>query len=422
MTFMPQGYEMYECLLMFTIFLLLRNLFIGLGTGNTPQYFAARSDKECGKIACLWSALLTFRWPMMMGFAILGLILMKEMFPDASVLSTAAAQIHQALPDVSKAQWSDVLSSIANSPEAYPQLVPSLQSILGENWAVHLQYISYEGIVLAEKVLPAAILYMIPAGFKGLMLISLFAAAMSTFDTTLNMASALFTKDIYQAFLRPKASDKELISASHVFGILMVAAGFGLGYYTKSINDVWGWITMGLLSGLAVPGILRLYWWRFNGAGFAIGTFAGMLAAIIQRLIWPDWTEQTQFIVLTLASLVFTVVGTYMAPAADKETLEHFYLTTRPFGFWKPFKSRLAPDIQKKLSREHAYDLLSLPFIFLWMVSMYLMPMQLMIRTYKAFAVTLVFFLIGVAGIYRFWYKNQYDYPENLTFVKTEPE
>lgn len=422
MTFMPQGYEMYECLFMFTIFLLLRNLFIGLGTGNTPQYFAARNDKECGKIACLWSSLLTFRWPMMMGFAILGLVLMKEIFPDASVLSAAAAQIHQALPNVPKAQWSDVLSSIANSPQAYPQLVQSLQSILGENWAVHLQYISYEGIVLAEKVLPVAILYMIPAGFKGLILISLFAAAMSTFDTTLNMASALFTKDIYQAFLRPKASNKEMISASHIFGILLVTTGFVMGYYTKSINDVWGWITMGLLSGLAVPGILRLYWWRFNGAGFAIGTFGGMLAALIQRMFWPDWTEQTQFLILTLVSLVFTILGTYTAPAADKKTLEHFYLTTRPFGFWGPFKRRLAPDIQKMLNREHARDLLSLPFIFIWMVSLYLMPMQLMIRTYGAFAITLVFFLIGVAGIYKFWYKNKYDYPENLTFAKPEQE
>ncbi len=420
--FMPKGYEMYECLFMFTIFLLLRNLFIGLGTGNTPQYFAARSDKECGKIACLWSALLTFRWPMMMGFAILGLVLMKDIFPDSSVLSAAAAEIHLAVPNIPKAQWSDLLSAIANSPQNYPQLAASLQSILGEHWAAHLQYISYEGIVLAEKVLPAAILYMIPTGFKGLILISLFAAAMSTFDTTLNMASALFTKDIYQAFLRPNASNKELISASHVFGLLLVAVGFAMGYYTKSINDVWGWITMGLLSGLAVPGILRLYWWRFNGVGFAVGTFGGMLAAILQRLIWPDWTEQTQFIVLTLASLVFTVLGTYLAPSADQKTLEHFYLTTRPFGFWRPFKKRLAPEIQKTLNREHAYDILSLPFIFIWMVSMYLLPMQLMIRSYRDFYVTLAFFLIGVAGIYRFWYKNQYEYPENLTFSKMEQE
>ena len=123
-TFMPQGYEMYECFFMFTVFLILRNIIIGFGTGNTPQYFAARSEKECGKIACLWSTLLTFRWPMMMGYAILGLFLIKDMFPDANVLTAAAAQIHQALPAIPKAQWADTLSAIANSPAGLSPIKP----------------------------------------------------------------------------------------------------------------------------------------------------------------------------------------------------------------------------------------------------------------------------------------------------------
>ena len=141
--------------------------------------------------------------------------------------------------------------------------------------------------------------------------------------------------------------------------------------------------------GLAVPGILQ-----HTGALTGSALRSALLEVcytILQRLIWPDWTEQTQFIVLTLASLVFTVLGTYLAPSADQKTLEHFYLTTRPFGFWRPFKKRLAPEIQKTLNREHAYDILSLPFIFIWMVSMYLLPMQLMIRSYRDFYVTLAF-------------------------------
>lgn len=414
-TFMPAGYEMYECFLMFTVFLLLRNIIIGLGTGNTPQYFAARSDKECGKIACLWSALLTFRWPMMIGYAILGLFLVKQMFPGADQLSAAAEQIHLALPNLSKAQWPDILSDIANTPAIHPpQLSQNLEAILGKDWRVYLPYISYEGTVLAEKILPAALLYMIPAGLRGLILVSLLAASMSTFDSTVNMATAMFTRDIYQAYLRPQAAVRELLWISYLFTVLMVAAGFVMGYYAKSINDVWGWITMGLLSGLAIPGVLRLYWWRFNGAGFAIGTFCGMAAAVLQRIFWPDWTEQTQFIVLTLVSLIFTIVGTYIASPTSKKTLEHFYSTTKPFGFWRPFSKRLSPDIKKRLQREHRNDILSLPFIFLGMVCLYLLPMQLIIGTFKAFVITFFLFLVGVAGIYLFWYKNNSDLPDIL--------
>jgi len=171
---------------------------------------------------------------------------------------------------------------------------------------------------------------------------------------------------------------------------------------------------MGLLSGLAIPGVLRLYWWRFNGAGFAIGTFCGMAAAVLQRIFWPDWTEQTQFIVLTLVSLIFTIVGTYIASPTSKKTLEHFYSTTKPFGFWRPFSKRLSPDIKKRLQREHRNDILSLPFIFLGMVCLYLLPMQLIIGTFKAFVITFFLFLVGVAGIYLFWYKNNSDLPDIL--------
>jgi hypothetical protein len=64
----------------------------------------------------------------------------------------------------------------------------------------------------------------------------------------------------------------------------------------------------------------------------------------------------------------------------------------------------LSAEQQKLTAREHKFDLLSLPFIFTWMVSLYLLPMQLMIKAYTSFYVTLVIFLISVAGIYFFWY------------------
>lgn len=405
-THMPPAYEMYESLFMFTVFLLLRNIVTGLGTGNTPQYFAARSEKECGKIACLWSALLTMRWPMMIGYAILGLYLMRDLFPDLSALSEASAAIRETLPNIAKAQWPDTLSRIANAPARFPELAERLSAIMGENWTAHLQYLSYEGTVNAEKILPAVLLHSVPAGFTGMILITLLAASMSTFDSTMNLASALFTRDIYQAFIRPKARTRELLYATYAFCILIAIAGFVMGYFAESINDIWGWITMGLLAGLGVPSILRLYWWRFNGGGFAIGTFCGMVAAILQRLFWPQMPEQEQFVILLLVSLVFTVLGTYITKPTENKVLDHFYRTTRPFGFWGPYKNKLSAEAKAAFRKEHTNDLLSLPFIFLWMVTMYLIPMQLMIRNYRDFGITAALFAVSVAGIYKFWYKG----------------
>lgn len=405
-THMPVGYEMYESLFMFVVFLVLRNIVTGLGTGNTPQYFAAKSERDCGKIAAVWPTLLSFRWFMMISYAILGLYLIQDIFPDMTTFSQAAAAVHEAVPSVTEAQWPNVISRIANNPAGYPELSGQLSSVMGDEWTSTLQFVSYHGTINAERILPAVLLYSIPPGITGLILVTLMAASMSTFDSTMNLAAALFTRDIYQGTIRPKAKTKELLLATYIFCIAMAVVGFIMGYFARSINDIWGWIMMGLITGLAVPTVLRLYWWRFNGEGFAIGTFFGMAAAVIQRLIWPDLPEQMQFIILLAISLVFTVAGTYLTKPADEKTLQHFYLTTRPFGFWGPYKDLLNPQMKKSVYREHKYDLLSVPFIFMWMVTMYLLPMQFMIRNYRDFGITAVIFLLSVAGIYRFWYKG----------------
>ena len=70
---MPAGYEAYEALILFAFFYLMRNIFFGMGTGDDPKYFGAKSDAECAKLSFLWTCLIAVRWPMMVAFAVLGL-------------------------------------------------------------------------------------------------------------------------------------------------------------------------------------------------------------------------------------------------------------------------------------------------------------------------------------------------------------
>jgi solute:Na+ symporter, SSS family len=407
---MPKGYEAYETLYMFTIFLLLRNIIMGFGTGDDPQYFAAKNERECGKIACWWMTLSTFRWPMMISYAVLGLFLVKGMFPDQAVLGQAAILIKQQLPSVTQPAWIDSLTHIINNPSAYPaDFMASLKALLGSDWISKLHMLSFDGTINAEKIMPAVLLYGIPAGLKGLIMVSLIAASMSTFDVTINKAASFFTKDIYQRYLRPQAIHKELMLATYAFTIALVAVSFVMTYTVKSINDIWGWITMGLVSGLSVPSLLKMYWWRFNGGGFAIGTIAGCLGALVQRLFWPELPEQWQFVILTLFTAVCTIIGTYLTKPTDGAVLENFYRITRPFGFWKPLRHVLPEDVKAKMKKEHRNDLLAVPFVATWMVTMFLMPMQLIIKQYNAFFITLGLFIISIVFIYIFWFRNLPD-------------
>ena len=163
---------------------------------------------------------------------------------------------------------------------------------------------------------------------------------------------------------------------------------------------------MGLGSGLAVPLVLRLYWWRFNGTGFALGMTAGLVSALLQRAFWPGLHESWQFIILTIVPTVFSIIGTYLGKPTDNEVLEHFYKTTRPFGFWGPFKNILPPDVKEATRIENRNDLIAAPFGLCWIVSMFMMPLLAMTMNFKGLAITVVIFLISVFGLYKFWYKN----------------
>jgi hypothetical protein len=182
--------------------------------------------------------------------------------------------------------------------------------------------------------------------------------------------------------------------------------GFVMGYFAENINDIWGWITMGLGAGIAIPKILRLYWWRFNAGGVVIGTVAGLGCAVIQRLIWPDLDERLQFLILSAISLTCTIIGTFLTRPTDRAVLENFYRITRPFGLWGPLKKTLPPDVRKATTREHVYDLVAVPFVFFWQVTLFLLPMQLIIHAWRSAAVTAVIFAVSLTGVYVFWYRK----------------
>ena len=407
-TSMPEGYRMYEHLMLFAFFYLLRNVFGGMASGADPKYFGAKNDRECGTLSFLWTTLVTLRWPLMMGIATLGIYLVSSLFPDMEAIQQAVAMIREYHPEATAREWGALVSGIANKPENYSvEMVSGLHSLLGNvNWAEKVKLLGYSGTVNPEKILPSVLVLCTVPGLRGLVLIALIAASMSTFDSNVNLATGLVVRDLYQKYFRPKASTKELIYASWATVALLVLGGFGFAFSVKSINDIWGWIIMGLGAGLLAPTILRFYWWRFNGGGFAIGTLFGMISAVLQRIFMAGMNEIILFVYVLLIGLVGCIVGTYLTKPTDPSVLARFYQKTRPFGVWGHVKSALPLEERKKVSREHRNDLLAVPFVLLWQISMFMAPMLLVIHNWKSFMNWMIPFFIGAAGLYWFWYRN----------------
>ena len=422
-TEMPVGYENYSLLALVACFYLFKTIIQGAGMTGDSKYFGAKNSRECGLLSMMSGITLMIRWPLMIGFAILGIFMVRDMFPDQTVMLEAANLIKSHIGNVESAQWAGALSKIINSSAEYPtEMVSGLQSLFGDSWAMKLNLLSYEGTVNPERILPAVLLFEIPPVLKGLILVALLSAAMSTISIAINMTTAFLIRDLYQAYIRPKAHNRELIRASYVITVALVLAGVAMAYSTANINDIWGWLMMGLAGGMIIPLGLRFYWWRFNGGGFAIGTFVGIITAILQRIFLQGLSEWQQFALTITVGLIGSILGTYLTAPTNRDTLDNFYRKTRPFGAWKSFHGLLSPEMYTAMLKEHKNDLIALPFAIVWQISLFMLPMQLMIRSFTDFGITLVLFLVACAGMYKFWYLNLDSPTEIIEEALVEPQ
>jgi hypothetical protein len=109
-----------------------------------------------------------------------------------------------------------------------------------------------------------------------------------------------------------------------------------------------------------------------------------------------------------------SIAGTLLTKPMDQEILRNFYIKTKPFGFWGQMKDSLDAETRLKVSREHFYDIISLPFVLTWHYMLLLLPVLLVIGNFKEFTGGAVLFVIAMIGMYQFWYKklpkaNMYD-------------
>jgi solute:Na+ symporter, SSS family len=241
---------------------------------------------------------------------------------------------------------------------------------------------------------------------RALVLVAMLAALMSTLSGTLHgVGSALFVRDIYQNVLRPAARDRELIFVAYAATVVIVALGFYVGLGARSLNHLWAWLMIGFSAGVFAPRLLRLYWWRCNAWGCAAGIAAGGGAAVIQRLLWPDLAEWLIFVLTAGLGLIATLLVSMLTRPAPADVVRAFYRRTRPFGAWGPFWRELPAEEKKAWRAEHRHDQCALPFALLTQVTLFLVPMQLVVHAYAQFWLTLPWFLLGIAGLYVFWWR-----------------
>jgi solute:Na+ symporter, SSS family len=258
-----------------------------------------------------------------------------------------------------------------------------------------------------EMVLPAVVNNLIPVGLKGLLVAGLMAASMSTFDSMINATAAYWVKDIYQPHIRPRASQKKLMQQGRLASVAVVLAGLAFSLTIRNINEIWGWLMMGLGAGWIVPLVVRWYWWRLNGWGYGFGVLAGIISAGIGQALLPEGSpEYVIFLIVVGSSLAALVLGTLLTKATDIETLKNFYLKTRPFGFWSRVRSGLPSDILDSIRRENRRDIFSVFIAIPWQLFLFLTLIMVMMKRWDNVAVLLLLLTTCSVILYFSWFRN----------------
>ena len=132
---------------------------------------------------------------------------------------------------------------------------------------------------LKDDIAYAVMISKLSPGFLGLVVASLIAAYMSTIGTHLNWGSSYVVNDCYKRFIRPAASEKEMVTIGRICTVLlMVIMGF---FSLKLLQNAGQAFEILLLSGAGTGAIylMRWFWWRINAWTEIVAMVAATIVA-----------------------------------------------------------------------------------------------------------------------------------------------
>jgi SSS family solute:Na+ symporter len=181
-----------------------------------------------------------------------------------------------------------------------------------------------------------AMLTFLPVGAIGLMLASLFAAYMSTISTHLNWGSSYIVNDFYRRFLRPAASERELVLVGRISTLVLMVVGSGIALlYSNSLRTFDLWLQIGAGTGLVF--ILRWFWWRVNAWSEVAAMAVSFLVAWYFQSFhgWLGLAPLAGWLQLVLG-VAITTVGwvsvTFLTRPSDEQVLRRFCRLVQPGG------------------------------------------------------------------------------------------
>ena len=150
----------------------------------------------------------------------------------------------------------------------------------------------------SEAIVISVALDVLPTALGVLLLCGAAAIVMSTANSFLLTPSTNLMRDVYQRFINPAATDRQILRYTRVLVVVLGLTGFVIGNF--------------------FPTILSMALWAYTMYG------AGITPALLAAFVWPRATRQGG--VASIATGILTTIGWEAAAAFRGSVLEPSYL------------------------------------------------------------------------------------------------
>ena len=176
----------------------------------------------------------------------------------------------------------------------------------------------------------------LPVGWIGLVLTGLIAAYMSTLSTQLNWGASYLVNDVWTRFIRPAATQKELVWMGRAFTVLLVI--FSTFLALQLTNALQGFqLILSIGAGTGLLFLLRWFWWRINAMCEIVAMCASFIISTVFTLRGGNFgLDPWQIMVLSVAlTTVCWLPFAWIGQGTALKTEKAFREKINPGGSWR---------------------------------------------------------------------------------------
>lgn len=178
----------------------------------------------------------------------------------------------------------------------------------------------------ADNIVQTIITNHLPRWFSVFVLMGVIAAAISTAAVQLMTSSVIVARDLIQGFIKPDASDKQIIGWARlsVIGIVVLSLGVSL----------WNPTAMALyLTDVTIPGFAQwgpalvggILWKRGTRQGAIVGTLVGVLYLIAGLIYRPLFFGFHPVMPTIIINMILYIVISFLTPRPSEELQSRFF-------------------------------------------------------------------------------------------------